>query len=59
MDVVEKGAAQAMARMDLARRSELLALQQRVAALEEAVLGHTTTTTLASPEADSNAVEQE
>lgn len=44
MDAVQKGSERAMVRMDLARRSDLEALRQRVAALELAVLGHTTIT---------------
>lgn len=38
--MVEKATGTALARMDLARRSDLEALQQRVAELELAVLGH-------------------
>lgn len=41
MEMVDKGAERAMARMDLARRSDLEVLRQRVAALEKAVLGAT------------------
>lgn len=39
MDMIDRGTERAMTRMDLARRSDLEALRQRVAELEKAVLG--------------------
>lgn len=43
MEMIDRGSERAMLRMDLARRSDLEALRQRVAELEKSVLGYTTT----------------
>ncbi|HEY3379546.1 MAG TPA: hypothetical protein VGL77_18880 [Armatimonadota bacterium] len=40
-DMIDKAAARTMVRMDLARRSDVDALRERVAELERVVLGHT------------------
>lgn len=42
-EMIDRGVERAMIRMDLARRSDLEALHQRVADLEKAVMGYTTT----------------